>query len=414
MPLARILFVLTCIAATNSWARVSPSQSCEPNLTFQIQVETILKHDDGQFLWYHPRAVVYPDPQTKEPLALLTLQKHLRISDYYSGLFAMHSDATGKTWAPPEEIPELAWRQAGEHVTVAVADVTPGWHAPTGKVLAIGAQVRYSPKGLQLEDQPRAHQTAYSVYDPTRKNWTRWQELAMPQEEKFNFCRCACSQWLVQADGTLLLPLYIGKNARDPFQVTVARCRFDGHHLIYAAHGTELSLPVVRGLCEPSLAFFQGKYYLTLRNDLKAYVAVSDDGLHFGPVRPWLFDDGMELGSYNTQQHWLCHSDGLFLVYTRKGAGNDHIIRHRAPLFIAEVDSKSLRIKRQTEQVLISERGGEMGNFGACPVSPRESWVTVAEGVWSDQARRRGAQGATFLARVIWSQPNRQVQKTKE
>ena len=38
----------------------------------------------------------------------------------------------------------------------AVADVTPGWHRQTGKLIAIGAQVRYSKKGEQLEDVRRA------------------------------------------------------------------------------------------------------------------------------------------------------------------------------------------------------------------------------------------------------------------
>ena len=62
-----------------------------------------------------------------------------------------------------------------------MADVTPGWHAPTGKVIALGALVRYSPKGEQLEDTRRAHQTAYAVYDhgsvrripPKAGTWTR-------------------------------------------------------------------------------------------------------------------------------------------------------------------------------------------------------------------------------------------------
>ena len=67
-------------------------------------------------------------------------------------------------------------------------------------------------------------------------------------------------------------------------------------------------------------------------------MSVSDDGLQFAEPKPWTFDDGAELGSYNTQQHWLAHSDGLFLVYTRRGANNDHIVRHRAPLFMAQVD----------------------------------------------------------------------------
>jgi len=38
------------------------------------------------------------------------------------------------------------------------------------------------------------------------------------------------------------------------------------------------------------------------------------------PIPPWSFHDGAELGSYNTMQHWATHSDGLFLVYTRRDA----------------------------------------------------------------------------------------------
>jgi hypothetical protein len=54
--------------------------------------------------------------------------------------------------------------------------------------------------------------------------------------------------------------------------------------------------------------------------------------------------------------------------------------------------------------VLIPERGGEYGNFGASAMTDRESWVTVAEGVWNDDARRRGAKGALFVARVLWGE----------
>jgi hypothetical protein len=386
------------------------AHSAADALSYQVQVDTVMTHDDGKFLWYHPRAV--PFPESGRIHTLMTLQKHLRVSDYYSGLYVMHSADLGKSWSPPDGRPELDWRKDGQ-VTIAVADVTPGWHAQTQKVIAVGAQVRYSPKGAQLEDQPLAHQTAYAVYDPKTQEWSRWQTLAMPSAEKFNLARSACAQWLVQADGTVLLPFYFGTNARNPFQVTVVQCRFDGKKLAYVKHGTELSLPMVRGLCEPSLAKFQGKYYLTIRNDLKGYVAVSDDGLHYGPIQPWVFDDGAELGSYNTQQHWLQHSDGLFLVYTRKGANNDHIIRHRAPLFIAEVDPATLRVKRKSERVLLPERGGEMGNFGASAITPDESWVTVSEGIWSDDARKRGAKGATLIARVQWSKPNRDLQSER-
>jgi len=400
---ALLFFSLFCVTT------MSTASSAEP-LTYAIQLDTIIKHDDRQFLWYHPRAVAWqPNDKNQPRQALITLQKHLRISDYYSGLYVMDSNDLGKTWSAPDLKPSLDWRMTSTGINIAVADVTPGWHAPTGKVIAVGAQVRYGKKGEQLEDEPRAHQTAYTIYDPATKQWSDWKLAPTPEGEQFNFARSACSQWLVQDDGTILLPFYHGRNAKEPYRVTVIAYTFDGQQLKYLKHGNELTLPVVRGLCEPSLVRFQGKYYLTLRNDLKGYVTISDDGLNYQPITPWLFDDGKELGSYNTQQHWLSHSDGLFLVYTRRGANNGHIIRHRAPLFIAGVDPKTLRVKRQTERVLIPERGGEMGNFGTSAISPNESWVTVSEGLWNEDSRNRGAEGATFIARVKWSKPNRDV-----
>lgn len=384
------------------------STQAEKPLTFTVKVETVLEHDDNKFLWFHPRVAVIPRAgRDGQPLALMTLQKHLRTSDHYSGLYFMRSDDLGKTWTKPELPPVLDWRKESDAVDIAVADVTPGWHAPTGKVIAIGAEVRYSKKGKQLDDKPRSHQTAYAVFDPKTGQWTGWKRLEMPADEKFNFARSACAQWLVQADGRLLLPFYFGRNAKEPWSVTVVQCSFDGQEIKYVRHGTELALKVNRGLVEPSLVRFKGKYFLTIRNDQKGYVTISDDGLKFAPIRAWTFDDGQDLGSYNTQQHWLVHSDGLFLVYTRRGANNDHILRHRAPLFLAQVDPDKLHVLRATEQVLIPERGATLDNFGAVAVTERESWVTDAEGVWNEEARKRGARGATFLTRVLWSQPNR-------
>lgn len=267
--------------------------------------------------------------------------------------------------------------------------------------------MRYAQDGRQLDDVKRAHQTVYAVLDPKSGRWTPWQTLELPAEEQFNFARNACSQWLVRADGALLVPLYIARNASERFATTVAECRFDGTKMTCVRHGNILRIEDARGLYEPSLIAFGGRYFLTLRNDVRGYQSVGDDGLQFGPPQPWTFDDGTELGSYNTQQHWLAHSEALFLVYTRKGAGNDHIVRHRAPLFMAQVDPVRMRVLRHTERVLVPERGAELGNFGASPVSADESWVTVSEGMFMKDSRARGAEGATFVARIRWSQPNR-------
>ncbi len=174
----------------------------------------------------------------------------------------------------------------------------------------------------------------------------------MPEGEQFNMARSACAQFVVEDDGSLLLPFYIGTGTDKPFSTTVARCSFDGQDLQYQEHGNVMSLNKGRGVYEPSLVKYEGRYYLTIRSDDRAYVTVSDDGLHYRPIKRWLFDDGTELGSYNTQQHWVVQNGGLFLVYTRRGANNDHLMRHRAPLFVAQVDPQRLHVVRDTEQVV--------------------------------------------------------------
>ncbi|AGA26754.1 GDSL-type esterase/lipase family protein [Singulisphaera acidiphila] len=384
-----------------------------PRVPFTTRLDTVLEHDDGKFLWYHPRVTAIPRPDAPEnPNVLMTLQKHLNVSDHYSGLSVMRSKDLGRTWTGPDAVAELDWVRAPGDVDVAVADVTPGWHPATGKVLAVGAQVRYSQKGEQLEDQHRSNQTAYAVFDPDSGRWTPWRRLEMPAGESFHLARSACAQFVVEPDGSVLLPFYIGRSAEVPYAVTMVRCGFDGDKLVYREQGNVLTLDVARGLYEPSLIRAGGRYFLTIRNDLKGYVTASDDGLHYRPVKAWTFDDGQELGSYNTQQHWLAHGGGLFLVYTRRGANNDHIIRHRAPLFLAQLDPIRLSVIRETERVVVPERGAELGNFGAAAINDRESWITVSEGLWDKSARERGAKGALFVARVFWEEPKSPVLKS--
>jgi hypothetical protein len=368
---------------------------------FTVKLETVMKHDDGQFLWFHPRAAAMPGG------VMMTIQKHLKVSDYYSGLHFMTRDGVEGAWKGPVLPAELDWQKQPDGVTLSVADVTPGWHEKTGKLIALGARVRYSPAGTQLEDVKRSHQTVYAVYDPKTQQWTPWRLLELPADDEFNFARNACAQWLVQPNGNLLVPLYISKSVKQRFSTTVVECRFDGNELSFLKQGNVLRLEIARGLYEPSLTQFDGRYYLTLRNDERGYVSVSDDGLQFAEPKPWTFDDGAELGSYNTQQHWLTHSEGLFLVYTRRGADNDHIVRHRAPLFMARVDPQKAVVLRASEKIVVPERGAEMGNFGASAINANESWVTVSEGMFMKDSAKRGAEGATFVARIVWSKPNR-------
>jgi hypothetical protein len=217
------------------------------------------------------------------------------------------------------------------------------------------------------------------------------------------------------------LPVYYFPNKDDIlYRSVVLRCRFDGETLTCVERGDDITWDVKRGAYEPSLTKFGDKFFITIRNDVSAYVATSDDGLHFGKLKEWTWDDdGKPLGSYNTQAHWVTHSNGLFLVYTRKGANNDHIMRHRAPLFIAEVDPVKLQVKRKTEQILIPEKGATYGNFGVVNVNADETWIIDCELMQNPKKKQddktdkapepnpRGATGKIYAARILWNQPNK-------
>ncbi len=402
-----ILGSLLAISLAFPSCGLSPLQA--QTLPYEVKLDVMHQELSSDFCWFHPRVAAIPVADSTTPIVICTLQKHLGVSDHYSGLYFMRSDDGGTTWTPPTLPKELDWKRINGE-TIAVCDVTPGWHRQSGKLLAIGIKLRYSDAGEHLLDQPRSHQCAYTTYDPKTGAWTEWKMLAMPDEETKHFLvGPGCVQWLVRPDGTLLVPMYFKSKGNERYQSTVLHCRFDGTTMELIEKGDELSLEEGRGFFEPSLALFHGTYYLTLRNDARGYITTSQDGLHFEPVQPWTFDDGSELGSYNTQQHWLVHDQGLFLSYTRRGANNDHIVRNRAPIFLAQVDPVKKHVIRATEKVLIPERGVMLGNFGAAAITPHESWVTDAEYMDEGKVHPRGANGSVFAARVQWSQPNKNL-----
>ena len=365
----------------------------EKALDYELKLEVILpKAAEGS--WFQPRPVAVPRAGGGgAPEVVMTVQRALG-SDFFTGLSVLRTSDLGSTWTAPQAEEALAWRDAENGLKVGVCDFTLGWHARTGKVLGIGHTARYTKKGFAGFGHRR--DTVYSVYDPSTGRWTPWAVFAFPAtaEDRF-FFNGVHGQWLVEPDGTILVPVYFVPPKKG-FLLTgmVMRCRFDGAALLYIEHGKELIHKVKRGLYEKSVTFYRGRYYMTMRNDRKGFVAVSDDGLNYGPIKPWTFDDGADLGSYNTQQKWVTHSDGLFLVYTRRGANNDHITRHRAPLFIAQVDTENLCVRRETEKVAVPERGRALGNFDATAINERETWITVAG-------------GEAFLARILWSRPNK-------
>ncbi len=283
------------------------------HLQFRVETAVAYKELSPDFVWFHPRVAAIPGyGKEGKPAVIMTIQKHLVVSDYYSGLYFMRTDNLGKTWSKPIEIPELAWQYESDGTTVSVADVTPAWHEKSGKLIAIGIKVRYSKEGKQILEKPRSHDAAYTVFDPATNSWAPWKMIGnIPDpNSKFYLVNPGCGQWLVKPDGNILLPVYFSGPESEKSSVTVLECSFDGSTLTYLQHGDELSLDIERGFVEPSLVQYKNTYFLTIRNDLNAYVSTSKDGLNWDLPATWKFDDGRDLGSYNTQAHWLVHSKG--------------------------------------------------------------------------------------------------------
>lgn len=385
---------------------------CDYSLTLDVPVHRY----DGKQCWVHPRAGIVPDLGKRDLPRVVMVMNTLDVSgsDVFRAVDTLHTDDLGTSWTAPQTSANLALRTetiAGVERPVALSDFTPAWHSTTRKLLGTGHSVAYTPEWKVKRPRPR--HTTYSAYDATSGKWALWKKLELPGD-KFNDAGSGSVQRVDRPDGKILLPIYFspaGKNSR----VTVSLCSFDGDHLKYIEHGNEIIVDDdTRGIHEPSLTYFDGEYFIAIRHNLRGYVARSKDGLNFEPLTTWQFDDGKELGTYNTQQHWVTHSDGLFLVYTRRGANNDHVFRNRAPLFMARFDPKTLRVIRETERILVPERGARLGNFGVCNVSPNETWVTVAEWMQKNRPDRiipvnnpLGADGSVYVARIHWKNPNR-------
>ena len=387
------------------------------NLEFNVDLSVIRRGWDGVKCYVHSRAGSIP-PRTpanpgNRPIVVLTTQKHaVHGNDIFDALEQMRSDDEGETWSGPSASSGLVRRKNYEGIESVPCDFTPKWHSKSGVLLGTGKTFSYR-NDNQYEGSPA--QAIYSTYNPSENVWANWKAVGFPQDPRFHHACAGCSQRFDLPNGDILLPIYFQPEPGNwDLRTTVVYCTFDGQILRYVRHGNEFELPEKPshhdGLSEPSLTKFDDRYYLTLRSIVRGYVTVSQNGESFAPLKPWCFDDGQELGNYQTQQHWVTHSEGLYLVYTRRGANNDHIFRHRAPLFMACIDPKKLVVIRETERIIVPQSGTRLGNFGVVDVSCDETWIITTE--WMQHPppggfEKYGSDNRCFLAKIRWNRPNR-------
>ena len=405
---------LGALAATALDGRVAAAAGAEnpDTLVASIEKVTLRRGRDGSGpTWFHPRATMVPAAGEGNPIAFMTLQT-IAGSDYFGPVHWSTSKDLGKTWSDPAPVPALGRVPAADGWQEGVCDVVPQWHAKTATVLALGHNVFY--KGPKFSrDQPSRH-PVYAVWRGGTSGSGEWGERRVLE---WNDPRGAyiysnnCGQRVNLPDGDVLLAFTFGADKTAARAVAGVRCGFDGERLTVKEVGRPLVNKKGRGLLEPSLVEYRDRYYLTIRaEDERGYVAASSDGLEWSEKRAWAWDDGEPLVMSTTQQHWLAHSDGLYLVYTRRDASNVNVFRWRSPLWMAEVDLETLRLKRATERVVLPMTGDGVndpdkvalsGNFNITNASPDESWVTDGE-----IQVKQGYRGDLLMARIKWAKPN--------
>ena len=345
----------------------------------KINRNRITTNSPKGFCFVHARAAF-----DNNDFGLITTQPlRLSGSDIFYGIHMVKTYDGGESWSELIPSKTITRKPYGDNLEITFMDATPTYHKKCGKILLTGIATFYS--GDEHLPEPAPAEIAYAVYDYEKGDFDDFKILSVGDKDKYFHAGSGCCQIFELECGDVLIPIYYNdkESAADTWNslsfVSVVRCSFDGENLEVKDVGEEFTIDVPRGLGEPSVISFKDKFYLALRNDVSGYVAESVDGINYSEPVELSFDDGENAGNYNTQQHWFTLGDKLYLVYTRKGASNDHVFRHRAPLFAAEFDTERMCLVRSTEKVVVPERGARLGNFGCTQKSENEAYVIAAE-----------------------------------
>ena len=401
----------------------------DAGLVGRIERSILWNPRQGGRTYFQPRACRIPSEP--DPTVLMTCSP-VTGDDVFWSLHWSESKDLGTTWSTPKPIPGLARRKhPGGAEEELICDAAPEYHARTGVVLVMGDNVYYAADGkTQTQVEGHRWQVPVCLVRTAAGEWLAPQKLDWDYPGASAMINCGNTQRVNLSNGDILMALSyapVERYAHGPLgglrvkgedrAVCTVLCSFDGRKLEIRKRSDEFRLPVGRGFIEPSLSSFQNRFFITLRaEDGHGYVSVSSDGIHWKDQSAWCWDDGEPLTMSTTQQRWLVHSDGLFLVYTRKAVDNVNIARWRAPLYMAQVDVQRLRLIRATEQIVFPMLGdglgkpdqvARMGNFSTVEVTPEMSLVLVTE----ETSERERWRGNTLIARIHWKQPNRLVQR---
>ena len=370
---------------------------------FSLSRERLFPGFDGKFCKMQPTVAT-----DWKGTALLTFQRLLLTgSDVFYGQFISKSSDGGRTWGEPKEIGifkdthEDGCRVA-RYANVRYARKSDRWYA-------LGHAQLYADDKVPLHGRVNGRPTGAGIFatvDPVKGELTSYTDLPFP----FEYDRVLPYGDPVELDnGELIVPFYYNpRGARTkpgawspPGKIVCVQYRFGARGLEVVRAGRPVECPELkRGCGEPSLAKFNGRFYLTVRSDERGMYAESADGLAFGELRTWCWEDGTPIGNRNTQQHWMQLSSGLYLAYTREGALNDHVFRNRAPIFLARFDLQRRCLVRSTELPLVPEYGARLGNFQTISDGAGAAWLVTAEWMQPIGCEKYGSDNALWIVKM--------------
>ncbi len=289
IDLAALKFVVTAAEKSRVWVR--GIHACPEESRFAFTRQRLFPGFDGKFCKTSPCVAT-----DWRGTALLTYDKLLLSGcDVTYGQYLCRSTDGGRTWSAPKRVEAFPDRfEHGHRITTGAG---PRYSRHYDRWFGLGCTQTMMGDQRPMDGMVNGRPTMTPIWatlDAERGEYGPARQLPfpLPYSKALPF-----GEPVETEDGELIVPFYFcgvesetKADAWSPVsEVVCVSYRFVGDELKVARVGRPLAVPELkRGLCEPSLVRFKGRYYLTLRSDEYGAWTESADGLNFGEVRPWV------------------------------------------------------------------------------------------------------------------------------
>ncbi len=366
-----------------------------------VRQPRVTQKDFGNFN-HHKNTIFHPAVAVMKDGRYFATFQEINNSDVYSQPMYTISSDQGKSWSKPQAIEAFKSTPLSDNSgrMEGVADPRP-FVLPDGSVAVIACATFYKGNDLSVLSGDKSAQLAtplarsfYTIWSPESNKWSPRHTLELPGVKTSRYS-AACTQIAIRDDGKIIVPVYVDINVKVRHDSPIHQRRFGVMTVLYdykngkfefAGKSRIFSIPVKRGMCEPSVVKLENSgYAMTIRaEDRHMYCTTSKDGINWSQPVPWRWqEDDRPIITDSTQQHWLKLGNKVFLVYTRFDGSNGDCMRFRGPLYMAQADPAKAQLIRSSE-VVVFPRGkqedveGLLGNFHCTQINEKSALVSDA------------------------------------